>query len=75
MKFYQFQCDMCGALKKDSNHWYVANILRSVGGTAHSFIVGEWDSGESGTEMHLCGRACVLRKMEEWMGGEPEAVA
>ena len=64
----QYVCDVCGAVKGETNHWYQIRRLEAL----HLY---RWDFGGecreelSGERLHLCGQACVIRKITEFMGG------
>ncbi len=63
MRKESFTCDVCGAVKGTTNHWwrvYVDGVALSViGWDARA----EWDK-----EFHICGEACALKKVSEFMG-------
>ncbi len=62
-------CDVCGAIKQPSNHWYYANIHRPV------FYLRSWDKAAEDPTVpdmiHLCGQACAARKLNEFMSPPP----
>ncbi len=63
----QYVCDGCGVAKGATNHWY---WMRKGEG----LHIHRWDAEGEGIDdmsidiLHLCGRACVLKKVEEFMG-------
>jgi hypothetical protein len=59
-----FTCDVCGAEKKEANHWWMAQI------SSRQFLLWPWDTGarDKGI-LHLCGEACVLKRLSEFLGG------
>lgn len=64
-----YTCDQCGTQKKDTNHWWVMSIGL---GNAHLML---WDQTNEdflngNTALHLCGEACVQKKVSEFMGGK-----
>jgi hypothetical protein len=73
-----YNCDVCGEEQVDGvNHWWAAILdpgngagfgreLRLVSLSATAKAVG------AQALYHLCGQACVIRKVNEFMnGGEP----
>jgi hypothetical protein len=64
MRKEQVVCDVCGAQKQETNHWFV---MRLTGSSEASFILSlhnadcNWDH----TPVDLCGEACVLKKVSE----------
>jgi len=58
-------CDICGAEKKQTNHWFVAS---EQGGELR---VSGWNSRNklrAGTK-HLCGQTCLHKLVDEFMAG------
>lgn len=71
-----YRCDVCGALKKENNHWWLAWREQST----NTFCVQPFESvlrlnGVVENEFHLCGQSCVNSKLSEFMGGKAEASA
>jgi hypothetical protein len=58
-------CDICGAEKKQTNHWFVvhahAGELRVSGWTAQ----GKLRTGSK----HLCGQTCLHKLLDEFIAG------
>jgi hypothetical protein len=58
-------CDICGAEKKQTNHWFVAYThggeLRVAGWTTN----GRMRAGAK----HLCGQVCLHKLMDEFIAG------
>lgn len=64
-----YKCDVCGALKKQSNNWWRVFTESSI-----FFRVEPLHGpGDGGDEFHLCGSACVTAKLNEFMAGCIEA--
>lgn len=68
-------CDVCGAEKKQTNHWFVAG---EIGGELR---LGGWSSRmrlRAGAK-HLCGQTCLHKLVDEYMArtisGRPAAAA
>lgn len=61
MRTETYTCDECGAVKGESNHWFVADIDGSY------FGILRWppESAESpsGERLHLCGLGCATKAM------------
>lgn len=58
-------CDICGAEKRQTNHWFVAHTrggeLRVAGWNAN----GRMRAGAK----HLCGQVCLHKLMDEFIAG------
>jgi len=61
-----YSCDQCGAEQAQTNHWFVAYIegqrltLQPLHGN---------EAGRAGAKrFDLCGEACVVRKVSEFLG-------
>jgi hypothetical protein len=65
-------CDVCGVVKQPSNHWYYAEIrLDSPQEDNPCFQFWPWDYPAEDRDkgfVHLCGHACAIRKLNEFMG-------
>lgn len=65
MKVETYACDICGAQRKDANHWFKAYRLNGVVG----IVIVSWEvtvvSGKLElsvhSEAHLCGADCVTQ--------------
>jgi len=58
----QVTCDVCGAQKQVSNHWFVATPYK--GGLFVQRAGGDLMSTEGIVD--LCGEGCVLKKVAEF---------
>lgn len=61
-------CDICGILKKETNHWYM------LWATDLEFKLTRWKDQLEPFEaepLHLCGRQCVDAAKERWVEGKP----
>lgn len=69
------KCNVCGAIKQEANHWFYAETQPDSPDEVNAFItIHPWDyPAEEPGKIHLCGRACVIAKVSEFMGGKPEA--
>ena len=58
----QVTCDVCGKLKGDVNHWWLAHVkdFIRVEPWAETLSIGEFK--------HLCGQECVIQAVNRWMG-------
>ncbi len=58
-------CDICGAEKRQTNHWFVAYThggeLRVTGWTANNRL-------RAGSK-HLCGQTCLHKLVDEFIAG------
>lgn len=66
-------CDVCGAVKQPSNHWYYAEIRPDTPAEVNAgFSIWPWDYPAEDRSMeyvHLCGQACAIRKLAEFLSG------
>lgn len=63
MIIQSISCDMCGAQKRETNHWFLAN---QESGELH---VSQWTSEHllcPGTK-HLCGESCLHKFLGEFL--------
>jgi hypothetical protein len=74
-------CDVCGVQKQPSNHWHYAEIRPySAAEENPCFLLWPWDypaEDRSKPYKHICGQACAIRLLNEFMGGSgnpPEPV-
>ena len=57
----QVTCDVCGAQKQETNHWFIVTVL--PGGEA---VIAGCAFGSAGNFFaDCCGEACVLKKVSE----------
>ncbi|KAA6455875.1 hypothetical protein DYQ86_26930 [Acidobacteria bacterium AB60] len=56
-------CDVCGAEKKQTNHWFIAS---EQGGELRVSGWGARNRLRAGTK-HLCGQTCLHKLMDEFM--------
>jgi hypothetical protein len=76
----QIVCDVCGTPKQPSNHWWFAEVTTVDNGIYSGFSVYPWstEAERKGPRraclsqyIHLCGQACAIRKLNEFMAGAP----
>ena len=56
-----FTCDICGAPKKETNHWFVARVVNNLDGTGESYLkISKFTTEDAklGRSV-LCGETCV----------------
>lgn len=65
--FKSYQCDGCGAEKREANHWWVIAVEAGVLHLVPLDRAGthKWDGFEI-----LCGQECVSKKVSEFMGAK-----
>ena len=78
-KIETFSCDICGARKGETNHWYKAFIFNNVG---VSFVVQAWNdphplygilfAEKTGIERHLCSENCTSKALSQWMSEQKQ---
>ena len=54
-------CDVCGALKKESNNWYRARVSDG------RFLLTHWSDILATKHLHLCGIGCASKFMAHVM--------
>jgi len=63
----RYTCDICGVEKQDSNHWWEIAIFDKT----TPLQLFAWENRLTGDstwkKFHLCGHACVLRKVNEYL--------
>jgi hypothetical protein len=64
-----YVCSVCGAERKDANHWFVLTETKA------GFHLQSWEWAvreemldEEGTE-HLCGQVCAHKLLDRFMSG------
>lgn len=55
------QCDECGAVKKEVNHWFKA----FAASTNASLMFFQWLQNSPGID--LCGQECATKVLQRWM--------
>jgi hypothetical protein len=69
-----FQCDYCGAVKGDANHWILRpkgeDVIR--GAYYASFILWPWNDEDAARSdvQHICGNVCAGKALEKWLGSQ-----
>ncbi len=64
MRQETFVCDVCGAVKGTTNHWWKVEIESN-----NTLIMSQWTMmGDRPKVSHICGEACALKKVSEFMG-------
>ena len=55
-------CDMCGAVRGATNHWFM------VGSLPGAIVVKRWESSKfASAQIHLCGQKCVHALLDHWL--------
>jgi len=59
------QCDECGTIKKQANHWYTARLSDDGG----ELIIGRLKEGVEPPEgtADLCSHECLFKAVNKWM--------
>lgn len=69
----QYTCDVCGTEKKAANHWWKIRMWRD------EIRMVPWERSNATSrdeiEFHLCGQACVITKVNEFMNTPTEKTA
>ncbi len=68
----QYTCDVCGAEKREANHWWLCVVNED------GFQLAPWGSTwydskqrPKVTPQHICGQDCATRKLSEFMSPPP----
>ena len=63
-------CDMCGAQKREANHWFIAYKQ------AQEIRISGWASPRrlSAGTVHLCGERCVHRFLSDFIADAPTVI-
>ena len=64
----QYVCDECKAIKRQSNHWFVADPRTTdlvIAGLSPNFSYGEGIK-------HLCSESCLLKVVSKWAANLPK---
>lgn len=68
MRVEAFTCDVCGAMRKAANHWFLF-----VYGD-RSLILEPWDGASAEAikraDLHVCGNECVNKVVDKFLGGK-----
>jgi hypothetical protein len=58
-------CDICGAERRETNHWFVAVVQNK------ELCISNWDNQRRTTKgsKHLCGQTCLHRLVDDFMAG------
>ena len=60
-------CDVCGATKGVSNHWFKAASHPERPGIAFGPSDAAYDSAYEGLKIEdICGQACLLKRLSLW---------
>ncbi len=63
MKQESFTCDVCGAVKGRTNHWW------KMDDDYPTLQIVPWNIEPEGERfLHICGEACATKKLSEFMG-------
>lgn len=69
-----FTCDVCGAVRQESNHWWIAIpvVIASQCKSHSELIFRSWDdvlSTERAT-IHLCGESCAATQLTRYFAAQ-----
>jgi hypothetical protein len=66
-----YQCDYCGVLKGESNHWWLR--FRQADDSKRlatlNFTLLRWNDKKAGRAdfEHICSEACAVKALSKWM--------
>ena len=65
MKREVIECDVCGKVKQEVNHWFVIRLEISA------LTLNKWPVAHMCPDAkHICGQECVQKFLSNWMGGK-----
>lgn len=76
MKLETLKCDECGAIKKESNHWwklYKLGIANELATLTYGYTIFKIDPHELLAELDICSEGCLIKaeaKIRELMKKE-----
>lgn len=75
-------CEVCKAEKRETNHWWTIEERVIDGKGATGLRITDWGRGANPrissragrfNKWIVCGQACALKKISEWMAGPRSA--
>ena len=67
-EFRTYQCDECGALKQQSNHWFLLRLVADSGRLVIEPLDGKLPNHPvAPDEVTLCSKRCVMVQVEKFM--------
>jgi hypothetical protein len=67
-EFRTYKCDECGALKKESNHWFILRIIADATRIVLEPLEEKFSNHPLGRDEYtLCSKGCVLVQIERFM--------
>jgi hypothetical protein len=78
MKFETYKCDICGALKGETNHWWLRQVsdnsvyfLLSTRLADHDAVVSaqplDLRAPTDDKVQHICSEQCATKALSQWM--------
>jgi hypothetical protein len=64
-----YNCDYCGKLKGESNHWWLVDPDLYVTGIHEAFVLLPWNmlSFSGARTEHICSQECASKALSQWM--------
>ena len=71
MRSTAYSCDVCPAVRQQSNHWWLVRV------NASGFHLSAWDDNEASCEdvRHVCGFECATKLLGRYMESAGKPVA
>jgi hypothetical protein len=65
----QFTCDVCGAAKKEVNHWYMISFREAEDDKTFGWFISKWEkaSEKDLTIKHVCGQEHAHKLLDEFL--------
>jgi hypothetical protein len=67
-----YNCDVCGAQRKEANHWFVA-IISTVGVSIITWESAARDGKLDYDVKYLCGQACAHKLLDQFLQSTSES--
>jgi len=70
---HTYECDVCGKVRKEANHWWIALPNPALGFYLQSWVGAEKQKMlDKDGILHLCGQECVHKCLDRFMTGMEE---
>jgi hypothetical protein len=63
-KVEKYICNICGAERKEANHWFVAQLGEDFLRLMH------WPEAPESFHLHMCGQVCAHKLLDQFLSGE-----
>lgn len=60
----KYICDVCGAVRGETNHWFVGAV---TGGVQPALFIEGFRVCDNTNVKHLCGQKCAHALLDRWL--------